>query len=467
MGIRKILRARNDEGTMAILMIVVLVATGLVMITAATVEQGLRTSRRGGDAANALQVADAGVNDAISAISTAGGGTFTRSGTVGNGSYSYTATQDAANPAAWLIDVYGTDQTGVKRHVRAMASGLPLFASPMYVNTAFSTKAGAILDSFRSGVSLAGPSGNYTDGGCTDHGVLFFNPDAQITFPSTNGGGTSINNCNQLRFGTWKYSMDGCVMYGGVFNIPSTAWGTAKCPSPTDATFPNRTKSIPDTFSPTPVEAPKRSVDVQSPTQSSCAAGVCAPTAGSSLTCNGTTLLKLGWTYYYDKITLAKDCAIDPTTVPATATPDYIAAHPVLLFTKALNVTTGTHGEINAPPISGHSTLCGSSTSTWTYQDVNNNPAWNYCSGWVRSLSINMIGESSTVNITGNNGKFWGTFNAPGASVTLDAPQIEFWGAMLAKNLDTATQFSWHYDDSLSSQTTGKYTVNNWREEPL
>lgn len=465
---RQLARRRDDRGSMAVLMIVVLVSTGLVMITAATVETGLTTSRRGGDAANALQVADAGVNDAITSIAGATTTPFTRTGTVGDGSYSYTATQDVSNPATWLIDVTGVDKSGVKRHVRATASGQPLFASPMYVNKSFSTSSGAILDSYTSGRSLAGPSGNYTDGGCTDHGILFFSPTASVNFSGGGGGGTSINNCNKMRFGgTWTFSMDGCVQYGGVLSLPSSAYGSARCPSPTDSNYPGRTKAVSETYDPAPVQAPVRKADVQSPSQSSCA--TTTPCSGSSFTCNsstGTNSLKAGWTYYYDSVTLQNNCGIDLSTIPTTADPAWVAAHPVSIYTSALNVTTGTHGEVNPPPYSSRSSLCGSTTSTWTYQDINNNPATDYCAGWVRSLSLNVIG-TGTANLSGNNGKFWGTFNAPGASVTMNAPQIELWGAIIAGNLTVSTQFSWHYDDSLSQQVNGKYTVGNWREEPL
>jgi hypothetical protein len=467
MGIRKLLRPRNEQGTIAIFMIVVMVSTGLIMITAATVEQGLKSSRRGGDSANALQVADAGVNDAITAITTAGQSPFTRTGIVGTGTYAYTATQDPNNAAAWLIDVVGTDKTGVKRHVKALAAGQPLFASPMYVNTSFSTSAGAVLDSYESGFSLAGASGTYTDGGCTDHGILFFNPSATLTFPSTNGGGTSINNCSKNRFGNnWKYSMDGCVEYGGNFTLPSSAWGTAKCPDPADPNFPNRTKAIPDNFDPGGVSSPTK-LAVTDPAQGACIDTLCKADPGTSpLTCDATHPLTAGHTYFYNQINLSKGCSI--TGVSASATPDWVAQYPVILYTSTLNVDTGTQKSINEPPVTGHGTLCGTTTnlSSWTYQDVNNNPAYYYCTGWVRSLNINVI-DGGSVNIAGNNGRFWGTFRAPNASVTLNAPQIEFWGAMLAKNLSTSTQFSWHYDDTLSSMTTGKYTVSNWREEPL
>lgn len=474
---RNPLRHRDEQGSIAIFMIVVLVTTGLVMITAATVESGMRTSRRGGDSANALQVADAGVNDALTAIQSAGGTSFTRTGTVGNGSYSYTAVQDPSNPANWLIDVYGVDQTGVKRHVRAVAAGQPLFASPMYINTAFSASAGGQLDSYASGASLIGPSGNYTDGGCTDKGIMFFNPNANMQFQSGSGGGqgTSVNNCNQLRFGSqkWNYAMDGCVVYGGVMTLTSSAWGTGKCPDPNDSLFPGRTKAISQTYDPPVIKAPQRRAEVNSPTQTACVDDPsnpddCKPEPGDTFTCNGSNPLKAGWSYYYNTVTLSRDCRVDVSSSPSTAGPEWVVANAVTVYAKNVNVSPGTKGLINPPPVATRPSICGSLTTTWTYSDVNKNPAWYYCPGWVRSLDIRLIdGTTPMVNVTGNGGKFWGTFAGPQATVSLNSPQMEFWGAMIAGRLDVFSQFSWHYDDTLSQRTTGKYSVSNWREEPV
>jgi len=470
-------RRRDENGSIAIFMVVVLVTTGLVMITAATVESGSRTSRRNGDSANALQVADAGVNDAISAIPTAGAATFTRSGTVGTGAYTYTVTQDPTNDANWLIDVYGTDQTGVKRHLRAVAAGQPLFASPMYINKAFTASAGGQLDSYITGTSLIGPSGNYTDGGCTDKGIMFFDPGASMQFQSSpgGGGGTSVTNCNQFRFGAqqWNYAMDGCVVYGGVFTLPSSAWGQGKCPSPSDAMFPNRTKAIEQVFEKPTVNAPKRRADVQSPTQEPCVENPatsqsCTPDMGNTFTCRTGSPLKPGWTYYYQTVTLSSGCKIDMSGSPLNAGPDWVAQNPVIIYATNVNLSPGTRGLVNPPPILERSLICGSLTTTWSYEDVNRNPAWYYCPGWVRSLDIRMIdGTTPKVNITGNNGRFWGTFAGPEATVTLNSPNMEFWGAMIAGKLDVFAQFSWHYDETLSRRTTGKYLISNWREEPL
>ncbi|HSH59585.1 MAG TPA: hypothetical protein VK988_08090 [Acidimicrobiales bacterium] len=459
---------RDEQGSIAIMVMVSLVVSGLVFATLLTVEGGLRSSRRAGDSANALQVADAGVNDAIKAIPTVNQTQFSRSGTLGNGSYSYTATQDAAESSVWHVDVLGTDKTGVKRRVRADATGQSLFSSPLYVNTGLSASAGAILDSFRSGHSLAGPSGNYQDGGCTDRGVMFFGPGATASFTS-GGGGTSVVNCQQLRYSSWKFSMDYCLVYSGGTQLPPT--GPSRCPDPNDPDFPGRTKFVTDTFTPPEVRGPTDSSQVQSPTQSPCSSPPCAPKVGTTFVCNsssGANSLRAGWTYYYSQIDLKNGCGIDPSTIDVNADPAWVAANPVMIYATTVTMDTGTKGRINTPPTASFPFLCGSSVTSWTYKDVNNNPSSHYCSGWSRSLSVNLLTTAaSTLSIKGNGGSFWGTFTAPTTSVTLNSPQMEFWGAMLAGSLSVKSQFSWHYDDSLSSQVTGKYSVTNWREEPL
>lgn len=450
------------------MILIAMVATALVFSTLLVIERGLKTSRRSGDSANALQVADAGLNDAIKAIPTIAQtqSSFSRTGTVGSASFSYSASQDASNAGVWHIDAVGLDQTGVKRHLRADAVGQPLFASPMYINTGLSAQAGTTLDSFHSGSSLVGPSANYTDGGCTDKGIMFFSPTATVSFNNTSGGGsgTSVLNCNQNRFGgSWKYVMDGCIVYGGGA-VTSGMIGNGKCPDPNDATFPGRTKSITQTFQPPSVQAPT-------------GPGV---VSGTTLNCSNdprtatTPSLRAGTTYSFTDVTLGDGCFIDFSLWPnasTTLTPTIweAASSPrVKIYSRTLTLSSGTHGVINPPPTSSYPNLCGSSVNSWAYQDVNKNPASYYCNGWVKSLSLNLLTKSNaTVAINGNGGFFWGTFTAPDATVTLQSPNMEFWGAMLAGNLTVKNQFSWHYDDSLSSIGTGKFNLSNWREEPL
>ena len=113
--------SRNGErGSIAITMIIMMVVSMLVLTLLTTVESGLRSSRRAGDSANALQVADAGVNDAVKAIS-AHTGSFSGSNNLGAaGSYTYTVTKDD-DDGVWHIDSLGVDATGVKRRILADA----------------------------------------------------------------------------------------------------------------------------------------------------------------------------------------------------------------------------------------------------------------------------------------------------------------------------------------------------------
>src|SRR6266498_4483454 len=106
----------GERGSVAMALIVIVVATVMVVALLVTTQIGLRSARRAGDSANALQLADAGINDAAKAI-TAHTGSFSGTSSLGTaGSYSYTATKDGA---VWRLDAIGTDATGVKRRVLA------------------------------------------------------------------------------------------------------------------------------------------------------------------------------------------------------------------------------------------------------------------------------------------------------------------------------------------------------------
>src|SRR5947209_8728629 len=94
---RRIARGqRTEEGSIALVMVIMMVASVLTLALVTTSEAGLRSSRRAGDSANALQLADAGLNDAVRAVGTSAQ-TSINSGTVSlgsSGSYSYTAMLD-------------------------------------------------------------------------------------------------------------------------------------------------------------------------------------------------------------------------------------------------------------------------------------------------------------------------------------------------------------------------------------
>src|SRR3954454_11806215 len=176
----RILSRRDDErGSIALVMIVMLVTSTLTLAAVTTAEAGLKSSRRAGDSANALQLADAGLNDAVRAVASTSQITL-NSGTVSlgsSGSYHYTATLDAFS-SVWHVSSTGVDLRGVKRTINADAVAQSLFGSALFVQSNLAIPSGGTLDSFKDGLSKADM--------CTKHGVVGTDSGANLTF-GTNG----------------------------------------------------------------------------------------------------------------------------------------------------------------------------------------------------------------------------------------------------------------------------------------
>jgi hypothetical protein len=412
-------RRHDERGSIPIFMAVLSVATVMVAAMLMSVDVGLRQSRRSGDSADAVQVADAGINEAVQQLASVAGTSFTRTGSVGASTYTYTATQDTTDPKIWHIDAVGSNATGVKRRVYADATGESQFTSPLYVRDLLIVGAGAVLDSYRSGLN--------TSQGCTRKGIISLSDGNNATF--TSGGKGNANCTGRLVDPTWAYSMDGCIVYGGSHMPPS---GQAECPQP-----PYSSK----------VSTPFPLQTVTSSTLPS-----------TTWTCNSTTganSLQGGTTYIYTTVTLAGGCGVNPSSV---------SSGPIKIYAKNFVIGSGTKGKVNAPTAS----TCTVSTVGWTYVDADSNPAVNYCTGWSQTLQLLVPnGLSGTVSFQGSGTQFWGLIDAPDAAVTLQSPQLELWGAMVAGSMNVKSQFSWHFDEALSSITTGKYSVKNWREAPV
>jgi Tfp pilus assembly protein PilX len=217
--------AARERGSVAMALIVIMVATIMVVALLVTTQIGLRSARRSGDSANALQLADAGINDAAKAV-TAHSSSFSDTSSLGTaGSYTYTATKDGA---VWRLDATGTDATGVKRRVLADAVDQPLFGHAFFALAASELKGTA--DSY------TGPSNTCA----TDPGMGVVGSNGSITF--TGGTGSSAYNCRSA-FG-WEYAADGCAFFGQS-TIPLDAKGNdpiargACPPAPDTATYPD------------------------------------------------------------------------------------------------------------------------------------------------------------------------------------------------------------------------------------
>jgi Tfp pilus assembly protein PilX len=406
-----LLRTRASErerGSIAIVMMVMLVCTGLVVGVLQVTYTGLRVSRRSGDSANALQVADAGINDAARRIPTAQTSTFDDTVSLGSaGSYTFTATFEVGTNV-WHLDSTGTDPTGVKRRVKADARSDSLFSAGLLTNALLALRAGSTVDSYTNGANT-----------CTGHGIIGTNDSTNLSFQGSAGQNCSGN-----------YAADGCIAYGdGTQPLPPI--GTAECPP-----APKTVKTSPK-FPMTPIPAAAYS-DLTLNT--------------SPTTCDTTHPIAGGYRYYQSSVTMRDGCWISPLGTRA------------VIFTPGnvtVGDTNGLGGDVNRPP-ANRADLCGSVSTSSTARD--------YCPGWPANLQIFMVGGGGAMAFN-NHGKFWGVIYGPQSAVLnagSGSPHVDIWGSIIANSSSSNAQFSMHYDESLSDlATNGLYDIFNWREEPV
>lgn len=448
----------DERGSIPIMVGVAVITSLLIAAMLATVDAGTRTSRRAGDSANALQVADAAINDAVRRVGTAAPVAcgsllcFTRTGTVGaGGTYTYTASRPPGNDLVWDVDAVGRDASGLRRHIRAQAVGEPLFARPIFIRASANFGGGVILDSYKDEAAR-----------CTRNGNFGSNAPGSVTWPSSSSSG----NC---RGTTWGYPVDGCRAYTddqsllGSTTFPANfvPTGNGGCPPP-----PN-TKWVVPKFNAPRVREPAWSATLPSPRNTYNVPADATPTTpGDTFTCNASTPFLAGHGYYFDTVFLAHGCHIDFTTAPATPT------GPVRVYATTINLgeTSGpSQNVINRPkagvvPPGGDPlapVACSGSFSSNLSTSVGS-----YCPRWTSTLELNIL-SGGTLQINKSNLSFWGLINAPHSTININKPGLEFWGGLVANSATASSQFTWHYDDNLTSISTGRYVVKNWREEPL
>lgn len=412
--------SRGDGGNIIIAMMVLFVVTALVVALMDTTMSGLRTSRSSSGSANALQAADAGVNQAAKAITNpACGNPCSGGSTLGNGSYSFTATQ--INDLDWRITSVGTDAlTGRKRKIVADAVAQSLFSNAFFAVAGATIKGTA--DSFTS------PS-NTCDNTSNADGTI--GSDGSIAL--TQSAGSSSYNCRQYAAGGYSYAADGCTFYG-TSTVPSSQVGPGQCP-PAPASF-----ATSQPFDPPPVQATGTSsgdFTCSSPGQ-----------IGSGLPSGST------YTAYYNNITLTNGCSV---------------ASGVTAILYALgNVTIGTatgdcNNFINPPPGATCQSTANASIPQW--------PTNWYTTGWTSQLEILVQGCASCTVTFANHTVFWGLIDAPNSAInaTGGKPQVTVFGAIVAHSAnETSAQFAFHYDQSLAGlDSTDQYAIKDWREVPL
>lgn len=403
---RQRLLRRDEDGSIIITFLVIMVATGLVVALIVRTDSGLRQSARAGDSANALQLADAGVNEAVRRASTepATVSTFTETRSIaGVGTYVFSAVRDTAQPSVWHVSSRGKDTAGAERRIRADAVPDSFFANALFGQTALGLASGVSVDSFLDATAR-----------CTGKGLVGTNNAAGFT-QGGNGNGVGVVNCQHAPTGDGSgYAYDGCISYAN--SDPADIPPAANCP-------PSKTLKMTPAFS-LPYVQPSSATFVAQP-------------AG---TCNtGTGQVIAAGTYHWTSFKMLPGC----TTVG-----------PVVIYVSGA-VRLGANGsnhKLNAP------TLCVNppdDSGCWT-------------SGHAQNLQIYAVtGSTGELCYEGNGTTFWGTIVAPSRTFSKcggGGSHISVWGAMIFNAVDTSAQFALHFDESLANLSSGKYVIRNWRE---
>ncbi|HVA43518.1 MAG TPA: hypothetical protein VNF50_08550 [Acidimicrobiales bacterium] len=415
-SLSRLLRRRPEDGSIILFLAVSVIAGTLVVALMGEVLFGISLSARSGASANALQVADAGINDAVQQIPYVAGTSFSRTASVGNGTYSYTATEDSTYSYVWHIDSVGTDVTGVKRQVKADATASAEDLLPIYINGTGSLSAGVTLDSFTSGLDTAT--------GCTGQGILGVSDGSNLNFT---GSGVGNSNCDS------SYSMDKCaVYYSGSSPPPLPAQGTAKCP-PSPQTY-YVSPAFPLSNPASPPGSPQ-----------------------SSYTCSASNPLTFGSIEYATTVNLANGCYVEPSSSSSGPAVIYLPSSGSLTISGTVNSPTSLSSADQTTYCPGY--------ANWTYSDLNSNPAISYCPDWSGKLIVYTAGAS--INISGHT-LFWGVINAPSSTFNIPASanHLQMWGSLVVGSMNAGAQANFHYDQSLANLTQSSYTLSNWREEP-
>ena len=428
---------RTEDGSVLLVMLVGFIATGLVVALLFATQSNLKLSRRNGDSSNALQLADAGVNDAVRAAGSAAGVSLGPINVTvpGAGTYTYSGQRDPNSPdlPVWHLLAYGTDTSGVQRKVRADALAEPLFTNALYATSNLFVAAGGTVDSFQDGSSQANM--------CTGLGTIGTNDAAHLTF----GNHGSVGNCQNSLSGNWPYPVDGCVSYATpppdpVLATSQNGW----CPPP-----PNDKTATP-AFIPPSVTMPLNPTINDNGQNGN----------PSSYTCSNT--LAGGTVIEANSIIIAPGCAID------TSSPG-----PITFYTTgSVTVGNGSGNNGNVGPVNPPPSGSGPCNTVYTGKDSYNNSASYYCPGYASLFRVYSSGPSVTF---GNHSLFWGVIVAPNAALAVNSgqgncagnPQAQQWGATIVGAGSSCAQLSIHYDQSLSTFESGQYQIANWREEPL
>lgn len=421
-------RLRDDEGSLILAMLAIIVVGGLLLVIGATVLAGQTQTRFDRNFEQALEVAETGLSQMTSLVQSNPAGspvdvpsmTNTATAATDGGTYTVSA---AKNGFLWTITSTGTAPDGTARTVEQQVRSRPLFGLAAFGRTSVDFQGGNGADAFTStldpasrDICLMGSSGIKADAGIPT------NADSTQT---------DVNMCTRA-------PGLGTVATNGELDLKGGVAGKVD-----RAEVHNAQGIAPYVVDPLPD-----------------ATGVCK---GVTATCDLFTAAAPKGFYYREPIELPAitSCNLPGTPVPFAGNGTF-ENRAYNLSDVTLSGATRFTGTVDQPTI-----LCVSGRL-----DVVNANLINFEQAadgrWVPrrpgTLFIFVTGTGNSTVTMGNNASISAAIYAPNAAIVC-GPQGNVYGSLVANSINNAGGWNFHYDTVLGDQQlNAAVRVQNWRE---
>lgn len=413
---------RDDDGSIILSFLAIVVLSGLLIAVAATVLSGQRQTRFDRSFEQALLVAESGQSQMVSLIQSNPAGTSfpALTGSMSEGSYSVTATKTGPR---WTVRSVGTDRAGEVRTVESEVLVRPLFGLAAFGKTEVTFRGGNGADSFDSALGTDICQGTSS--------TIFASPGIP-TAADSSAGATNVVMCQRTSLGT--------VATNGTLNLLG---------------------GVEDKIDRAEVHNAREFVTDPLPD----ALGYCNQLPASCTNMRSTGKL----TYHREPIDLppitACPSASSATPFPNAADPRTLGSRVYSYGDVVLSGDIAYIGTVASPTI-----LCVSGKLTIkeshlvNFEPVSGSSPLRYRPRRPGSLLIFVTGTTSTGVIMGNHASVSAGIYAPNALVE-SGPQGNVYGSLVANVISNQGGWNFHYDDALGAQTlNAPVRVQNWRE---
>ena len=448
---------RDDRGSIPLAMLASFVVGALVITLFTATQAGQLSARFDRNFTGALYGADAGVQEAAFRLNAVPPKPTVTTlvgppRTIGEATYSWTATRVGVGSRFWNVESESS-VGGVRRRVEAVITERRRFFAALAAEKSLTFGGNNVVDSYNSSASPAWPG--------TSQGLVATNGSVTISGGGSGGGGsTQIDEVHLYNYAANPEPPDRCSPVSAAYCLARKKFAEpinlAQRLGPlNDALAPSARPYGPAGLTPTPCPAGPLPNFVAS-------SNVAAYGGPGRLNALGKDPARPGEFYYY----CFNNVTFDVNTLLGSS-PDGVApsaANPVLIYATG-RVTFGTSGG-------------GTANTTYTNCGTPNSSPAAPCVG-TGSISSRTAPVSAALQIlTSKSGGSSGSpdvrlFGNTKTAAAVYAPlgfcgggsNVEFFGSLICNELDNVGNWSFHYDEALTSLGDREFGIARWREK--